>query len=305
MAEEAFASGRCDAGQKLEALDAVADAARELAALPPVDRRADDEEDKNVLARARRSIAARPGREGTTIRAEKPRAPSRRNRSQRAASNPRALGGRRVGVPSPRAHRRDASPRRGGRRARHRAAERAAKKKKHPNDEDAAHVPGGGIDAIVLGRALGALGECCAAARNAPDAATLAGATLELVASHAVCDHPHPHVRRAAFFAAVGAVLATPAPAAWRAVRGGADGNGTGRRSGGCWRGRRSGPSVRAREIRTRGFGDSRRGARRGGGFATTRGGDSTPSGVPGGRARQGRSDVPPQNIRAFAIDGL
>ena len=43
-----------------------------------------------------------------------------------------------------------------------------------------------------------------------------------------MCDHPHPHVRRAAFFAAVGAVLATPAPAAWRAVRGGADGNGTG-----------------------------------------------------------------------------
>jgi hypothetical protein len=54
------------------------------------------------------------------------------------------------------------------------------------DDGDAVHVPGGGIDTMVLGRLLGTLGECAAAAKNAPDAAAIAGATLELVASPAV-----------------------------------------------------------------------------------------------------------------------
>ena len=222
MAEEAFASGRCDAGQKLEALDAVADAARELAALPPVDRRADDEKDKSN----RGGVVARVGKERRF--APKSLARLRDGIGHNAPRRTRAhLVGGALAYPLL-AHTAAMLRRAEEDAARVTAAERDAKKTKHPNDEDAAHVPGGGVDAVVLGRALGALGECCAAARNAPDAATLAGATLELVASHAVCDHPRPHVRRAAFFAAVGAVSATPAPAAWRAVRGGADGNGTG-----------------------------------------------------------------------------
>jgi telomere length regulation protein len=40
LCAEAFATGRCDAGQQLEVLDVVADAARELAALAPVRRAA-------------------------------------------------------------------------------------------------------------------------------------------------------------------------------------------------------------------------------------------------------------------------
>ena len=46
---EALASGRCDAGQTLEVLDAVADAARELAALPSVANARDDDDDRGVL----------------------------------------------------------------------------------------------------------------------------------------------------------------------------------------------------------------------------------------------------------------
>ena len=94
-----------------------------------------------------------------------------------------------------------------------RAAERAA-----AAEPDGVHVPGGGIDAIVLGRALGALGECCASAANAANAAQLAGAVLELVSSPSVHEHRHPHVRRAALFAAYGAVTSTPPAAAWHAL---------------------------------------------------------------------------------------
>ena len=72
---------------------------------------------------------------------------------------------------------------------------------------------------MVLGRMLGTLGECCAAARNAPDAAAIAGATLELVASTAVSRHAHPHVRQAAMFAAYGAITAVPPAAAWHAIQ--------------------------------------------------------------------------------------
>ena len=97
-----------------------------------------------------------------------------------------------------------------------RAAERAA-----AADPDSAHVPGGGIDALVLGRALGALGECCASAANAANAAQLAGAVLELISSPSVHEHRHPHVRRAALFAAFGAVTSTPPAAAWHALAGG------------------------------------------------------------------------------------
>ena len=89
---------------------------------------------------------------------------------------------------------------------------------------DAVHVPGGGIDALVLGRALGCLGECCAAARNAPDAAKIAGAVLELALSPGAMNHPQPHVRRAALFACVGAVTSVPPAAAWHALSGGVGG---------------------------------------------------------------------------------
>jgi telomere length regulation protein len=80
------------------------------------------------------------------------------------------------------------------------------------------HVPGGGIDAIVLGRALGALGECCASAATAANVTQLTGAVLELVSSPSVHEHRHPHVRRAALFALYGAVTSTPPAAAWHAL---------------------------------------------------------------------------------------
>jgi len=44
--------------------------------------------------------------------------------------------------------------------------------------DESVHVPGGGIDAMVLGRLVGCLGECAAACCNAPDAAAVAGALL-------------------------------------------------------------------------------------------------------------------------------
>ena len=161
MAEEAFASGRCDAGQKLEALDAVADAARELAALPPVDRRADDEKDKSN----RGGVVARVGKERRF--APKSLARLRDGIGHNAPRRTRAhLVGGALAYPLL-AHTAAMLRRAEEDAARVTAAERDAKKTKHPNDEDAAHVPGGGVDAVVLGRALGALGECCAAARNA------------------------------------------------------------------------------------------------------------------------------------------
>ena len=79
-------------------------------------------------------------------------------------------------------------------------------------------IPGGGIDAIVLGRALGALGECCASAATAANVTQLTGAVLELVSSPSVHEHRHPHVRRAALFALYGAVTSTPPAAAWHAL---------------------------------------------------------------------------------------
>jgi len=101
------------------------------------------------------------------------------------------------------------------------------------NADTTVHVPGGGIDAMVLGRLLGALGECAAAARHAPDAAVIAGATLELIACPAVARHPHPHVRQAAMFAAVGAIAAVPPAAAWHAIHS-CSSAGTGRGAGGA-----------------------------------------------------------------------
>jgi telomere length regulation protein len=75
-----------------------------------------------------------------------------------------------------------------------------------------------------MGRLLGCLGECCAAARNAPDAAKIAGAVLELSLNPAVFAHTQPHVRRAALFACVGAVTSVPPAAAWHALSGGVGG---------------------------------------------------------------------------------
>ena len=201
---EALASGRCDAGQTLEVLDAVADAARELAALPSVakarDRDDDDRDDRGVrrVGRERRfaprSLARL--RDGTMGRSS---AASGRTRAYLVCD---ALGGPLLArVPA--------------------LLRRAADDEKKTARSDAgggesAHVPGSGMDAIVLGRVFGALGECCAASRNAPDAARLAAATLEAAA--AARRHPLPDVRRAALFAAFGALAAVPPAAAWRAI---------------------------------------------------------------------------------------
>jgi telomere length regulation protein len=229
LCAEAFATGRCDAGQQLEVLDVVADAARELAALAPVRRAAlrdaddeDDEGDVTATTRETKTSAAlrRRGRVGVERRFA-PRSLARLRGSSRTGG---------PGAPQrTRAHlvvdafagpllaRLGALVRSADADAEAaRAAERAA-----AADPDSAHVPGGGIDALVLGRALGALGECCASAANAANAAQLAGAVLELISSPSVHEHRHPHVRRAALFAAFGAVTSTPPAAAWHALAGG------------------------------------------------------------------------------------
>ena len=222
---EGFTSGRCDAGQKLEVLDAVADAARELAALPPiVDRDQTENRDNERLIGNDKSNESNPRKVG-------------KERVFAPASLARLRGGTKA--------LRDARPRRtrahligaslaGPLLARAaelvRSAENAsrvtavedAKAKLNPNT--AVHVPGGGIDALVMGRLLGCLGECCAAARNAPDAAKIAGAVLELSLNPAVFAHTQPHVRRAALFACVGAVTSVPPAAAWHALSGGVGG---------------------------------------------------------------------------------
>ena len=75
LCAEAFATGRCDAGQQLEVLDVVADAARELAALAPVRRAAlrdaddeDDEGDGTATTRETKTRAALRGRVGVERR---------------------------------------------------------------------------------------------------------------------------------------------------------------------------------------------------------------------------------------------
>lgn len=237
LCAEAFATGRCDAGQQLEVLDVVADAARELAALAPVRRAAlrdaddeDDEGDVTATTRVTKTSAAlrRRGRVGVERRFA-PRSLARLRGSSRTGG---------PGAPQrTRAHlvvdafagpllaRLGALVRSADADAEAaRAAERAA-----AADPDSAHVPGGGIDALVLGRALGALGECCASAANAANAAQLAGAVLELISSPSVHEHRHPHVRRAALFAAYGAVTSTPPAAAWHALAGGSGGSRLGR----------------------------------------------------------------------------
>ena len=227
LCAEAFATGRCDAGQQLEVLDVVADAARELAALAPVRRAAlrdaddeDDEGDGTATTRETKTRAALRGRVGVERRFA-PRSLARLRGSSKTGG---------PGAPQrTRAHlvvdafagpllaRLGALVRAADADAEAaRAAERAA-----AADPDSAHVPGGGIDALVLGRALGALGECCASAANAANAAQLAGAVLELISSPSVHEHRHPHVRRAALFAAFGAVTSTPPAAAWHALAGG------------------------------------------------------------------------------------
>jgi hypothetical protein len=222
LCAEAFATGRCDAGQQLEVLDVVADAARELAALAPVRRAAlrdagsSDDEDAEKTTTFSSSRQKRVG-------VERRFAP--RSLARLRASSGRSSGS--VGAPvRTRAHlvvdafagpllaRLGALVRAADADAEAaRAAERAAEA-----DPESVHVPGGGIDAIVLGRALGALGECCASAATAANVTQLTGAVLELVSSPSVHEHRHPHVRRAALFALYGAVTSTPPAAAWHAL---------------------------------------------------------------------------------------
>ena len=223
LCAEAFATGRCDAGQQLEVLDVVADAARELAALAPVRRAAlrdagsSDDEDAEKTTTFSSSRQKRVG-------VERRFAP--RSLARLRASSGRSSGSS-VGAPvRTRAHlvvdafagpllaRLGALVRAADADAEAaRAAERAAEA-----DPESVHVPGGGIDAIVLGRALGALGECCASAATAANVTQLTGAVLELVSSPSVHEHRHPHVRRAALFALYGAVTSTPPAAAWHAL---------------------------------------------------------------------------------------
>ena len=234
LCAEAFAAGRCDAGQQLEVLDVVADAARELAALAPVRGAAlrdagsgSDDADANRTmsdattagpARASSATSSATRRVGTERRFA-PRSLARLRDAARlrgASSAPRRTRAHLVvdAFAGPLLARLGALVRSADADAEAaRAAERQA-----AADPDAVHVPGGGIDAIVLGRALGALGECCASAANAANAAQLAGAVLELVSSPSVHEHRHPHVRRAALFAAFGAVTSTPPAAAWHAL---------------------------------------------------------------------------------------
>lgn len=225
LCAEAFATGRCDAGQQLEVLDVVADAARELAALAPVRRAAlrdagsSDDEDVSPTTTSFSFSSSRQKRVGV----ERRFAP--RSLARLRASSGRSVGS--IGAPvRTRAHlvvdafagpllaRLGALVRAADADAEAaRAAERAAEA-----DPESVHVPGGGIDAIVLGRALGALGECCASAANAANVAQLTGAVLELVSSPSVHEHRHPHVRRAALFAMYGAVTSTSPAAAWHAL---------------------------------------------------------------------------------------
>ena len=231
LCAEAFATGRCDAGQQLEVLDVVADAARELAALAPVRRAAlrdagsSDDEDvsptKTTTTFSFSFSSSRHKRVGVARRF----APRSLARLRASSGSGRSVGS--IGAPvRTRAHlvvdafagpllaRLGALVRAADADAEAaRAAERAAEA-----DPESVHVPGGGIDAIVLGRALGALGECCASAANAANVTQLTGAVLELVSSPSVHEHRHPHVRRAALFAMYGAVTSTPPAAAWHAL---------------------------------------------------------------------------------------
>ena len=221
LAFEAFASGRCDAGQKLEVLDVVADAARELAALPPVP-------DRDGDARLGDHSKKPPG-QGRKVGRERVFAPASLARLRAgpsavadAASKPRRTRAHLIGASL-------AGPLLAGavemvRQAEERAFAAAREEAAARANPDAVHVPGGGIDALVLGRTLGCLGECCAAARNAPDAAKIAGAVLELALSPGAMNHAQPHVRRAALFACVGAVTSVPPAAAWHALSGGVGG---------------------------------------------------------------------------------
>ena len=222
LAFEAFASGRCDAGQKLEVLDVVADAARELAALPPVP-------DRDGDARLLGDHSKKPPGQGRKVGRERVFAPASLARLRAgpsavadAASKPRRTRAHLIGASL-------AGPLLAGavemvRQAEERAFAAAREQAAARANPDAVHVPGGGIDALVLGRTLGCLGECCAAARNAPDAAKIAGAVLELALSPGAMNHAQPHVRRAALFACVGAVTSVPPAAAWHALSGGVGG---------------------------------------------------------------------------------
>ena len=228
LSAEAFASGRCDAGQRLEVLDAIADAARELAALPSVaidDVGVRNGYDASVLGGTLASGSA------STTRGETPRPIVKVGRERRFA--PKSLERLRRGAAgaAPTARRTRAHLVGGAlagpllirvsdllKSAAADASKADAYRARPDASDDDVHVPGGGIDALVLARALGALGECCAAARNAPDAAAVAAATLELSVDAVAASHSHPHVRSAAFFAAYGAITAVPPAAAYHAL---------------------------------------------------------------------------------------
>ena len=222
---EGFTSGRCDAGQKLEVLDAVADAARELAALPPiVDRDQTENRDNERLIGNDKSNESNPRKVGkervfapaslARLRGGTKALRDARPRRTRAHLIGASLAGPLLARAAEMVHSAENASRV--------TAVEDAKVKLNPNT--AVHVPGGGIDALVMGRLLGCLGECCAAARNAPDAAKIAGAVLELSLNPAVFAHTQPHVRRAALFACVGAVTSVPPAAAWHALSGGVGG---------------------------------------------------------------------------------
>jgi telomere length regulation protein len=247
LSAEAFATGRCDAGQQLEVLDIIADAARELASLPPVKRSllldaAEEEEEEEdfeafetrtrqslSLASSRRRYPSLTPRVGVERRFA-PRSLARLRDSVPSSSSRGFVRGEGGGasrksraflvvdaLAGPLVARLGAIIRTAARdEQRARAHDLACK-----NDpENVVHVPGGGIDAIVLGRALGALGECCAASRRAWNAPQLAGAVLEVLLDETVHRHRHPHVRRAALFAAYGAVTSVDPAVAWNALAG-------------------------------------------------------------------------------------
>ena len=221
LCAEAFLTGRCDAGQQLEVLDIVADAARELSSLPAVKRNllrdeqgSDSEEDVPDEESKSKPKLKKLGIE----RRFAPKALARlrhNNVEKNAPTRTRAhlVVDAFAGPLIARLGKLVQSAEKDARKQQ--IAEMQLKK-----DPDAVHVPGGGIDAIVLGRALGALGELCACSRNAPNAAQLSGAVLELLSNQAIHNHRHPHVRRAALFAAYGAVSSVSPAIAWNALVG-------------------------------------------------------------------------------------